>query len=488
MTAEHVEVLIVGAGLSGIGAGYQLEKQLPGTAYTILESRERLGGTWDLFRYPGVRSDSDMHTLGYRFRPWTQDRAIADGGSILGYLQDTAREGGVEKNIRYSHRVVTAAWSSQDARWAVEIDTPSGRITMSCTYLFSCSGYYDYDQGYSPAFPGLADFGGTVVHPQFWPEDLDYAGKQVVVIGSGATAVTLVPAMTGQAAHVTMLQRSPTWIAALPGEDPITKALQKVLPNRAAMTATRWKNIGMFVANYQLSRRRPKAMKALLRKGLQQQKLTDAQIDEHFTPRYDPWDQRLCVVPDGDLFQAINAGTAEVVTDTIDTFTPTGIRLSSGRHLEADVVVTATGLQLKLFGGLSLTVDGEPVDLPHTLGYKAVMVSGVPNFFFGLGYTNASWTLKMDLTYEFLLRVIRRMRANGETAVVPRRQPGITERPLLDFKAGYVLRSMDAFPKQGDRSPWQLKQNYLTDLYPLRYGSLDDGVLEFTGAKAPAAV
>jgi monooxygenase len=480
---EQVDVLVVGAGLSGIGAAYQISMQLPGTTYAVLESRDRLGGTWDLFRYPGVRSDSDMHTLGYRFRPWTKDRAIADGASILAYLQDTARDGGVEKNIRYGHKVVRASWSSEDALWTVEAQTPAGTVYLAARYLFSCSGYYDYAQGYSPEFPGIGDFRGQVVHPQQWPDDLDYAGKRVVVIGSGATAVTLVPSMAERAAHVTMLQRSPTYIAALPGEDPILKGLRKVMPSRYAIKLARLKNIGMFIGNYQLSRRRPELMKKLLRKGLELQLPADYDFS-HFTPAYNPWDQRLCVVPDGDLFTAIKAGTAEVVTDTIKTVTETGIRLASGRELPADIIVTATGLNLLLFGGAELVVDGEPVDLPHAMAYKAVMVSDVPNFFFGLGYTNASWTLKMDLTYEFFLRVVRRMRAKGETRVVPRREPGVGEVPLLDFKAGYVLRSLAKFPKAGTKAPWMLRQNYARDLFPLRYASLDDGVLEFSNPAA----
>ncbi len=480
MTLEHLDVLIIGAGLSGIGAAHQIEKELPGTTYAVLESRDRLGGTWDLFRYPGVRSDSDMHTLGYRFRPWTKDRAIADGGSILTYLQDTAHESGVDKHIRYGHKVVSAAWSSEDARWTVEAETPAGTVRIAARYLFSCSGYYDYAEGYSPTFPGLADYRGQVVHPQHWPADLDYAGKRVVVIGSGATAVTLVPSMAETTAHITMLQRSPTYIAALPAEDPVLRLLRKVMPARYAFKVTRFKNIALFIGNYQLSRKRPTLMKKLLRKGLEMHLPADFDIDRHFTPSYNPWDQRLCVVPDGDLFTAIREGRAEVVTDTIDTFTPDGIRLASGRELEADIVITATGLNLLLFGGMTLEVDGTPVDLPKTMGYKAVMLADVPNFFFGLGYTNASWTLKMDLTYEFFLRVVRRMRAAGETMVVPRREAGVAELPLLDFQAGYVLRSLEKFPKAGTKAPWMLRQNYARDLFPLRYGSLDDGVLEFS--------
>lgn len=476
---EHVDVLIIGAGLSGIGAACTIGSELPGTTYAVLESRDRLGGTWDLFRYPGVRSDSDMHTLGYAFRPWSADRSIADGGAILSYLQDTAREGDVERHFRYRHRVTHASWSSADARWTVEAETPSGTVRLAARFLFSCSGYYDYAEGYRPDFPGLEDFAGQLVHPQHWPAELDYAGKRVVVIGSGATAVTLIPAMADQVEHITMLQRSPTYIAALPAEDPFLRGARKVLPQQAALKATRAKNIVMAVFSYQLSRRRPELMKKMLRKGVGAYLPQDYDFS-HFTPSYNPWDQRLCLVPDGDLFETINAGKAEVVTDTIDTFVPEGIRLSSGRVLEADIVITATGLNLLAFGGATLEVDGEPVDLPHTVGYKAVMLSDVPNFFYGFGYTNASWTLKIGLVYEYFVRVVTRMRAEGATRVVPRRPEQLEELPFLDFQAGYILRSLSTFPKSGSRAPWVVRQNYLRDLFPLRYGALDDGVLEFS--------
>ncbi len=482
---ERVDLLVIGAGLSGIGAGHQFASAFPGKSFAILESRDRLGGTWDLFRYPGIRSDSDMHTLGYRWRPWTKAKSIADGPSILSYLQETARENGVLERIRFGHRVQRADWSSADARWTVEAErTVDGRtetVRFSCRFLFSGAGYYRYDEGYTPHFEGRERFRGHIVHPQHWPEDLDYAGKRVVVVGSGATAVTLVPALAEQASHVTMLQRSPTYIASLPGSDPIAAKLRQRLSPTATFSIVRWKNVLLQNLSYQFARRRPEKMKAFLRSGLEKELPAGYDIDTHFTPTYDPWDQRLCVVPDGDLFREISRGRASVVTDHIDTFTETGIRLRSGEELEADVIVTATGLNMLLFGGLRLSVDGEDVDLPSTLAYKGVMLSGVPNFAFAMGYTNASWTLKVDLTYEYLWRLIRHMDSAGLRAVVPQRNDAsVTEQPFLDFAAGYVLRSIDDLPKQGSKAPWRLRMNYALDLITLRFGRLRDGTLEFS--------
>ncbi|HEX7354347.1 MAG TPA: NAD(P)/FAD-dependent oxidoreductase [Mycobacteriales bacterium] len=480
---EHLDVLIVGAGLSGIGAAHTISTEFPQRSYAILEARDAIGGTWDLFRYPGVRSDSDMHTLGYRFRPWRQARAIADGPAILDYVRDTAREDGTDAHIRYHHKVVHASWSTPDARWTVEaLRTDTGEtVRLTASFLFLCPGYYNYDKGYTPQFPGIDDFAGVVVHPQFWPEDLDYSGKKVVVIGSGATAVTLVPALTDRAEHVTMLQRSPTYIAALPGEDPIAKALRKVLPDRLAFPLVRWKNILLFILNYQVSRRRPELMKTLLRKGQERMLPPGYDIDTHFTPSYNPWDQRLCVVPDGDLFKAISAGSAEIVTDHIETFTRTGLRLTSGRELDADVVVTATGLEMQLLGGMGLTVDGEEMDITASLAYRAAMLSGIPNAAFVIGYTNASWTLKADLVGQFVGRLLAYMDEHGYTKVVPENtDPTVREVPLMDFQAGYVLRALDRMPKAGNKAPWLLKQNYALDLIPLRYGKIDDGVLRFS--------
>jgi len=491
--ASHLDVLIVGAGLSGIGAAYHLQTELPGTSYAILESRDAIGGTWDLFRYPGIRSDSDMQTLGYRFRPWTGSKAIADGPAILSYVRATARENGIDEKIRFAHRVVRAEWSTADARWTVHAtrgahDEP---VTITCGFLFMCGGYYRYDEGHTPHFAGRERFRGTIVHPQHWPEDLDYTGKKVVVIGSGATAVTLVPAMTDKAAHVTMLQRSPTYIVSLPASDAIANGLRRVLGDRIAYSITRWKNVALSTLMYQLSRRRPQLVKSLIRKGLTRQLPQGYDIDTHFKPRYEPWDQRICLVPDGDLFRAIRHGRAAIVTDRIDTFTETGIKLESGAELEADVIVTATGLNLLAFGGIRLAVDGREVSLPETLAYKGMMLGGVPNFAFCVGYTNASWTLKADLVSAYVCRLLAHMKRNGLHQCVPvNDDPTVTERPLLDFAAGYVQRSVDAFPKNGSKAPWQLGMSYVQDVVSLRHGSLEDRAMRFSRrpVAAPAAV
>jgi cation diffusion facilitator CzcD-associated flavoprotein CzcO len=477
---SHVDVLIIGAGLSGIGAACHLRSRLPGKNYAILEARDTLGGTWDLFRYPGIRSDSDMHTLGYRFRPWLDGSAIADGDSILRYLRDTAAEAGVDRHIRYGHRATRAAWTSEDCRWTVEVEVAGGEAaTMTCDFLFVCTGYYRYDEGYTPEFAGTERFRGEIVHPQHWPEDLDYTGKRVVVIGSGATAVTLVPAMAERAAHVTMLQRSPSYVLAIPGEDPLEARLRSFLPRRLAARATRWKNMVLATLIYQLSRRRPALVKRLLRAGLERQLPAGFDIDRHFTPSYNPWDQRLCLARDGDLFKALRDGGASIVTDSIDTFTEDGLRLASGQELEADIVITATGLNLLAFGGLDLEVDGEAIDIADTLAYKATMLSGLPNFAFTIGYTNASWTLKADLASEFVCRVLAHMDRHGYRRCMPTPVTDVERRPLLDFQSGYVLRSIDAFPKQGSKAPWQLGMSYFNDIVTLRHGSVADGALRF---------
>jgi monooxygenase len=482
---EHLDVLIIGAGLSGIGAAHHLQEAFPWRSYAIFEAREELGGTWDLFRYPGIRSDSDMHTLGYRFRPWTAAKSIADGPSILEYVKQTARDGGIDANIRLQYRVLRAEWSSEEAQWTVEAErTDTGEIVLvTCGYLWNCSGYYRYDEGFTPAFDGVERFGGEIVHPQHWPEDLDYAGKRVVVIGSGATAVTLVPAMAEKAAHVTMLQRSPTYIASMPAEDPVASGLRRVLPDRAVYAIVRWKNVLLQTFIYQLSRRRPQAVKKLIRRGVERALPAGYDIDKHFKPLYNPWDQRMCLVPNGDLFQAIRKGSATVVTDTIETFTEGGIRLDSGEELEADVVVTATGLNLLFLGGIKLTVDGTPVEVPRTMTYKGMMLSGVPNFAFTVGYTNASWTLKADLTSEFVCRLLAHMDAHGYDTSVPEiTDPTVTETPLLDFTSGYVLRSLDEFPKQGSKEPWKLRQNYVLDIRTIRRGQIEDGAMQFASS------
>jgi monooxygenase len=477
---EHVDVLIVGAGLSGIGAAHHLQAAFPGKTYVILEARDAIGGTWDLFRYPGVRSDSDMFTLGYRFRPWTQASAIADGPSILSYVRETAADAGIDQHVRFGHRVSRASWSSATARWTVEASHDGRATSITCSFLLMCSGYYRYDRGYRPEFAGLDEFGGLIADPQHWPADLDYAGKQVVVIGSGATAVTLVPAMAQTAAHVTMLQRSPTYILSLPTEDGIATRLRDLLGVRRAYAVTRWKNVLISTVLYQLSRRRPAMIRNLIRKLAIKQLPAGYDVDTHFNPAYNPWDQRLCLVPDGDLFAAIRSGRASIVTDTIATFTKRGLRLGSGAELPADLVVTATGLQLLAFGGAELVVDGRPVDLPETMAYKGMMLSGVPNFAFTIGYTNASWTLKADLVSEFACRLLRHMDARGYDTCVPVADPAVTRRPLLDFAAGYVLRSIDQFPRAGSRAPWRLGMSYLSDVITLRYGRISDGTMRFS--------
>ncbi len=490
MASEHLDVLVVGAGLSGIGAAHHLQRSVPGKSYAIFEARDDLGGTWDLFRYPGIRSDSDMHTLGYRFRPWTAAKSIADGESILEYVRDTAREEGIEPHIRFHHRVVAADWSSEEARWTVTAERgESGeQVTVTCDFLFVNSGYYRYDEGFSPEFPGIERFGGTVIHPQHWPEDADYAGKRVVVIGSGATAVTLVPAMAADAAKVTMLQRSPTYVISLPGEDPIALRLRRLLPDRLVYPVVRWKNVLMQMLTYRLARRRPELVKKLVRKGVVKSLPAGYDVDKHFKPKYNPWDQRLCLVPDGDLFKAISAGEAEIVTDTIEAFDEGGIQLGSGERLDADVVVTATGLNLLFLGGMKVSVDGAERDLSQAFVYKGMMLDGIPNFAFTLGYTNASWTLKADLTAEYVCRLLRHMDAGGYDVCAPRLGPGgVDEVPLLDFNSGYVLRSLEQLPKQGAVEPWKLKQNYPLDLRALRHGELEDGTMRFSRRRpAPA--
>ena len=479
---EHVDVLIVGAGLSGIGAACQLREHLPTRSVAVLEARAASGGTWDLFRYPGVRSDSDMFTFGYSWRPWPGDRALADGPSILAYLRTVAEEYGVDELIRYRHRVVRASWDSSAALWTVEVDTPSDPAgeptTITASFLWGCSGYYHYDEPHAPDFPGAADFAGTVVHPQHWPEDLDYAGKRVVVIGSGATAVTLVPAMAGTAGHVTMLQRSPTYISTRPAVDKMATRLNRLSP-KLAYPVVRWCHILGGMATFELSRRRPELVKSVVRKAARAQLPDDVDVDVHFKPRYNPWDQRFCVVPDGDLFRAMRKGRASIVTDTIERFTPRGIRLTSGAELEADIIVTATGFQLLAFGGIELVVDGEPVDVSRALAYKAMMLSGVPNFAFTVGYTNASWTLKADLISAYVVRLLRHLDKTGARSVVPVLAPDIVAEPILDFTSGYVQRALDELPKQGSREPWRLRQNYLVDLRTIKRAPIDDGVLAF---------
>ncbi|MEV0292192.1 NAD(P)/FAD-dependent oxidoreductase [Nocardia sp. NPDC050710] len=483
---EHVDVLIVGAGLSGIGAAYHLRQAFPRRSYAILESRGALGGTWDLFRYPGIRSDSDMYTLGYRFRPWLGEKAIADGDTILDYVRDTAVESGIDRHIRYHHRVLAADWSSAENRWTVRAErTDTGEtVTLTAGFLLSCAGYYRYDRGYTPDFAGVDRFPGPVVHPQHWPADLDVAGNRVVLIGSGATAVTLGPALTEQGAHVTMLQRSPSYIISAPVRDGLATRARKLLPPKAAYAVARAKNVALATAIYQLSQRYPDGMRKRIR-GWQQRWLPAGyDIDTHFTPRYNPWDQRLCLAPNGDFFRAIRRGTLDVVTDTIETFTETGLRLTSGATLDADIIITATGLNLLAFGGMELTVDGTPVTMADRMAYKAMMLSDVPNFVFVIGYTNASWTLKADLVSEYTVRLLRHMDEHGYTRCVPVRDPSVGPAPLFtNFMPGYVVRAAKDFPMQGDRSPWRLRMNYVRDLFTLRHGKLTDGAMRFERAR-----
>jgi cation diffusion facilitator CzcD-associated flavoprotein CzcO/pimeloyl-ACP methyl ester carboxylesterase len=482
---QHVDVVIVGAGLSGIGAASHLRRQRPGTSFVILESRSAVGGTWDLFRYPGIRSDSDMYTLGYSFRPWRNAKAIADGGSIRDYITATVADEGLEPAIRLNHRVVAAEWSSSEARWsvtAVQTDAQgpqTERVTFTCSFLWVCSGYYRYDEGYTPDIEGSDTFEGAIVHPQHWPADLDYTGKRVVVIGSGATAVTLVPALAESAAHVTMLQRSPTYIASVPSRDRIADRLRRMLPGRLAYGLVRAKNIGFSMFTYQLSRRRPGLMKAILRRSAIAKLPVGFEVDTHLAPSYNPWDQRLCAIPDGDLYRTISRGAADIVTDGIRHLTPRGVELSSGRRLDADVIVTATGLTLLIIGGMALTVDGERVNLAQTLAYKGMMLSGVPNLALTIGYTNASWTLKADLVARYVCRLLTHLDRHGYDSVTPVAPPSVTSGALdslIGLKAGYILRSADQLPKQGAHPPWRLRQNYVLDFVQLRLGPLTDDV------------
>jgi cation diffusion facilitator CzcD-associated flavoprotein CzcO len=484
--AEHFDVLVVGAGLSGIGAGYHLQRRCPNKSYAILEGRDCIGGTWDLFRYPGIRSDSDMYTLGYSFRPWRDAKAIADGPSILRYVRDTARDYGIDQKIRFNHRVKRASWSSSEALWSVEAETTSGEVArFTCNFLYLCSGYYSYERGYTPEFQGMERFQGRIVHPQKWTQDIEYQGKRIVVIGSGATAVTLVPELAKNAAHVTMLQRSPTYIVARPEEDAIANWLRRHFPAKFAYGVTRWKNVLLGMLFYNLCRRAPERMKQRLLQLVKDELGDSCDVDRHFTPRYRPWDQRLCLVPNGDLFQALKEGKASVVTDHIETFTEAGLKLRSGAELAADLIVTATGLNLQVLGNLALTVDGAAIEPARLMSYKGMMYSDVPNLATAFGYTNASWTLKCDLTCEYVCRLLNYMEAHGYRQCTPRNEdPSITATPWIDFTSGYVQRSIDQFPKQGSKAPWRLYQNYALDLMNLRFAAVDDGVMRFS---SPAA-
>ena len=483
VTNEYFDVVIVGAGLSGIGAACHLQQDCPGKSYVILESREATGGTWDLFRYPGIRSDSDMHTLGYNFKPWKESKAIADGPAILKYIRETAAENGVNEHIRFGHRVIRASWSTSDACWEIKTLQSDGNEvrTIRCNMLLMCSGYYNYEHGYLPEFKGQERFGGTVVHPQEWPQDLDYTGKRVVVIGSGATAMTLIPEMAKDVEHIVMLQRSPTYVISFPDEDVIANFLRKVLPEKWAYAITRWKNITFQQWTYRQTRIRPQTVKRVLLRRVRKELGDDFDVEKHFTPAYNPWDQRVCLVPNSDLFEALRSGKASIATDTIDTFTEKGILLESGEELEADIIVTATGLDLVVLGGVEFVVDGVPVDFSKTLTYKGLMSSGVPNLVSTFGYINASWTLRADLVAEWFCRLVNHMDQIGARQVTP--VPGAEDKPanpyIIGFSSGYIQRVLDRLPKQSDHAPWSNPQDYRRDRKMFREADLDDGVLVF---------
>ena len=484
---NHFDMIIIGAGLSGIGAACHLQLKHPNKSYRIIESRERMGGTWDLFRYPGIRSDSDMHTLGYSFKPWLSPKAIADGPAICDYIKESAAEYGVDEHIQYQHKVVAASWDSATAKWTLTLEnTAEGNEpseTLTCNFIYSCTGYYRYDKGYTPDFPGADQFKGQIVHPQLWPEDLDYSGKRVVVIGSGATAVTLVPSLAKTAGHVTMLQRSPTYVLSRPDVDATSQKFRRWFPEQFAYDLTRWKNVTMQALLFQASRRFPNYVKKLIRKVVHAWMGDDFDIDTHFNPSYNPWDQRLCLVPNGDLFRSLRKGTSSIVTDHIKTFTETGIELKSGEFIEADIIVTATGLELLLLGGMQLEVDGVEKKVSDSLTYKGMMFSGIPNLALAAGYTNASWTLKCDLTSNYVCRLISYMDKHNYQYCVANNDPSVKRLQFLDLASGYVDRAMDQFPKQGDKSPWKLHQNYLWDILNLRMGSVRDKAMGFHKAK-----
>ncbi|HVE27557.1 MAG TPA: NAD(P)/FAD-dependent oxidoreductase [Sporichthya sp.] len=475
--SDHVDVLIIGAGLSGIGAAARLKRERPELTLEVLEARDAIGGTWDLFQYPGIRSDTDAFTMGFSFKPWKGKESITSGDSLRTYIRDLARESGVEPHIRFRTKALGASWSSERARWTVRAESAGQPVEITAKFVYMCTGYYDYDKGHTPHFPGQEDFAGTLVYPQFWPKDLDYAGKRVVVIGSGATAITLVPSMAPTAAHVTMLQRTPTWVLSLPAVDQLAVGLQKVLPAGTAHRIVRAKNVATIQAMYALSRHRPETFKKICRKTALHFLKDPAVVDQHFTPPYEPWDQRLCLVPDGDLFKAIRNGSVDVVTDHIERFEANGIRLKSGQFLEADVIVSATGLTLKPLGGLTLEVDGTPVDIADTVAYRAWMLSGVPNFGFCFGYSNNSWTLRADLSARYLTRLLGHMARHGYSTAVPTLPPGMERKPFLDLTSGYVQRGIGQFPKSGTSGPWLVTQNYLGDVLAARRADITEDMV-----------
>jgi len=481
--SEHFDVIIVGAGLSGVAAGYHLQDKCPSKRFAILEARDAIGGTWDLFRYPGIRSDSDMYTLGYSFKPWPGPDAIAEGGDILDYIRSAADEFGITDKIRFRQRVTSVSWSSQDARWTIESidpERPDHKSHVTCDFFWSCTGYYRYDMGHTPDFAGTERFEGQIVHPQFWTEDVDYVGKRVVVIGSGATAVTLVPSIAPKAEHVVMLQRSPSYVTSIPRQDAIAGWLGARLPDKAATDLIRWKNVLIGTGFYQFCKRYPERARKFLVGQVRKAVGDNLDVDTHFNPRYDPWDQRLCLVPDGDFFKAIRDGSVSVVTDHIETFTETGIQLKSGEHLPADLIVTATGLHLQFLGGATMSVDGRDIALSETMMYKGMMLSDVPNAAFCLGYSNASWTLKAELACEYVCKLLKLMDGRGYATCVPRRDPEVENTPPMDLNSGYIERALHMLPTQGHKRPWRLYQNYFFDRITLRHARVDDGILEFS--------
>jgi monooxygenase len=479
---EDFDVILVGAGISGIGAAWHLKNHCPGRTYVILESRPGVGGTWDLFRYPGIRSDSDMYTLGFAFKPWLAAKAIADGPSILDYVKETARENDIDAHIRFRLHVVSAAWSSRDARWTVEAERrdTGETVRFTCRWLHMCSGYYNYAEGYLPDFADMQAFKGTIIHPQFWPEDLDYSNKKVVVIGSGATAVTLVPAMAWDADHVVMLQRSPTYIVSRPSEDGIANWLKRRLPKMLAYRLVRWKNVLLQQYFFHFARKNPDKVKSKLLELVREELGPEYDVETHFTPRYNPWQQRLCLVPDSDLFEALRQGKAEVITGEIERFTETGLELKSGEKLDADIIVTATGLKLQVLSDVAVTIDGEPRNVSRCMTYKGMMFSDVPNLSYSFGYTNASWTLKADLTSGYLCRILNHMAAKGCDIALPRADPDVEPLPFVDFTSGYFERARHLLPSQGARKPWRLYQNYALDMASLKFGKVEDGTMEFS--------
>jgi len=476
---EHVDVLIIGAGISGIGAGCHLTMKSPGQSFAILEGREQLGGTWDLFKYPGIRSDSDMYTFGYAFRPWTEGKDIASAESIIRYLKQTAEEFGVDKKIRYGHRVTKVNWSSEDKHWLVDITNGDGSFQMSCKFLLTCTGYYDYNKAYLPEFKGYDDYKGTIVQPQFWPDDLDYKDKTVLVIGSGATAITLVPSMAGATKHITMLQRSPTYVFTRPAKDKIANFLRKVLPNMLAYRLSRTKNILLNIFMFNRARKKPEKVREFLRGMAKEELGGSVDVDVHFNPSYDPWDQRLCLVPDSDLFKALKDGSASIVTDHIERFTKTGVKLKSGGEINADIIVPATGLNLQFLGGIEAYVDGKKLEIADLLNYRGMMFGGVPNMAAVFGYTNASWTLKADLTCGYVARLLNYMDKHGYEVAMPTQPETMGTEPLVNLQSGYFLRSLDALPKQGTDIPWRNPENYLKDYKTIRWGKFNDGVMAF---------